>query len=596
MDRIRSAMSAACLSTPARSSGQRLLLVLAAVVLCIGIGAISANAPAVASAPRFSFSQISSGDEATCGILSADASLICWGGLGFGLPLPAGSFRDVSVSHGYGCAVNTVGVLSCWGVPQPPGPESLDGSCCYASASVSPNYEACVIIALSTTAGCFGPAAFAFGANVSAISGGGNHDFHTACAISSIDGTLGCQSDYRDRFGETDPPPGSYTALATGDGYACAIATADGSIACWGRDDKGQTAPPTGSFSAISAGNEGSYTCAVRSADGSLDCWGDDSFGQTDAPAGSYSAVSAGRTHACAIRSTDSSVVCWGSDFTGERDVPGPNQHISFQGPTGGTYGGSTTLSGTGGDSGNPVVFSVDATSGEGVCAVSGISGSTLSYTGAGTCVVDANEAAGDGYGIGTQVQSSIIVAKAPLTVKVQNATRLYGQDDPEFGLQTTGLKNGDTATTIAALTTFSAQATIGGVIYPSSPSSPPGAYQVTASGTSSNYNITYVGATMKVGKAVLKASVDPSTRVVGQPDPSFTVTYIGLANGETPDVLNGALTFTATIVVSKKGVKTSYVSSPTSPAGVYTVKASGQISPDYTINYTPGKMTVTKS
>jgi hypothetical protein len=44
--------------------------------------------------------------------------------------------------------------------------------------------------------------------------------------------------------------------------------------------------------------------------------------------------------------------------------------------------------------SANPVVFSVDPTSGTGVCTVSGTNGTTLSYTGAGSRVTDANYAA----------------------------------------------------------------------------------------------------------------------------------------------------------------------------------------------------------
>jgi hypothetical protein len=52
-----------------------------------------------------------------------------------------------------------------------------------------------------------------------------------------------------------------------------------------------------------------------------------------------------------------------------------------------GIYGGSQTLFGTGLVPGETLSFGVDSSSGTGVCT---LSGSTLSYTGAGTCVVDA--------------------------------------------------------------------------------------------------------------------------------------------------------------------------------------------------------------
>ena len=68
------------------------------------------------------------------------------------------------------------------------------------------------------------------------------------------------------------------------------------------------------------------------------------------------------------------------------------SQSISFAAPATGAVGGSATLSATGGASGNPVVFSVDASSGAGVCNVSGANGTTVNYTANGSCVIDANQ------------------------------------------------------------------------------------------------------------------------------------------------------------------------------------------------------------
>jgi hypothetical protein len=48
----------------------------------------------------------------------------------------------------------------------------------------------------------------------------------------------------------------------------------DGSIACWGDSGGGYSAtvtPPTGTFSSVSAG--GPSACAVNSADHSIACW-----------------------------------------------------------------------------------------------------------------------------------------------------------------------------------------------------------------------------------------------------------------------------------------------------------------------------------
>jgi hypothetical protein len=65
----------------------------------------------------------------------------------------------------------------------------------------------------------------------------------------------------------------------------------------------------------------------------------------------------------------------------------------------------------SGGGSGNPVVFIVDAASAPGVCSVSGPDGATLSYLEAGTCVVDANQAGSSQWAAGPQVQARVAVA-----------------------------------------------------------------------------------------------------------------------------------------------------------------------------------------
>jgi eukaryotic-like serine/threonine-protein kinase len=87
---------------------------------------------------------------------------------------------------------------------------------------------------------------------------------------------------------------------------------------------------------------------------------------------------------------------------------PGLTQSISFTAPQSGTPGGWAALPVTGGASGNPVVFSVDPSSGPGVCTVSG---TTVTYTAAGTCVIDANQAGNATYAAAPQVQRTITVS-----------------------------------------------------------------------------------------------------------------------------------------------------------------------------------------
>ena len=91
--------------------------------------------------------------------------------------------------------------------------------------------------------------------------------------------------------------------------------------------------------------------------------------------------------------------------------LPKPAQSISFTAPASGTAGGSAALSANGGGSGNLVVFSVDASSGPGVCTVSG---TTVTYTAAGSCVIDANQAGAGIYAAAPQVQRTITVVPLP--------------------------------------------------------------------------------------------------------------------------------------------------------------------------------------
>jgi hypothetical protein len=56
------------------------------------------------------------------------------------------------------------------------------------------------------------------------------------------------------------------------------------------------------------------------------------------------------------------------------------------------------------------VVFSIDASSSAGACA---ISGSTVSFADVGTCQVDANQAAGSGYSAAPQIDQSFTIAAA---------------------------------------------------------------------------------------------------------------------------------------------------------------------------------------
>ena len=131
------------------------------------------------------------------------------------------------------------------------------------------------------------------------------------------------------------------------------------------------------------------------------------------------------------------------------------SQTIAFTQPTSPViYGASSiTLSATGGASGMPVVFSIDASStGSGT-----ISGSTLAVTGVGNLIVDANQAGNSNYLVATPVTRTVVVNLAALTVAANNSSRVYGTNNPAFTGSVTGAVRGDTYTesysTVATVT-----------------------------------------------------------------------------------------------------------------------------------------------
>ncbi len=60
------------------------------------------------------------------------------------------------------------------------------------------------------------------------------------------------------------------------------------------------------------------------------------------------------------------------------------------------------------------MVFSIDSSSGAGVCSIS--NSGRVSFTGVGTCVLDADQAGSASYTAAAQVQQSFAVAKQPTT------------------------------------------------------------------------------------------------------------------------------------------------------------------------------------
>jgi alpha-tubulin suppressor-like RCC1 family protein len=203
------------------------------LVKCFGSGYALQDLP-----PKEPVFSISSGFAATCGVLSKNSSLICWGHGVDRAQIPPGRFVAVSVGTRSACALREAdGSIMCWGADE------------FGQVSQRPS------------------------GTHSTISCGGGH-----CCALTVDGRAVCWggSDNYAR-GRTAPQlRGRVTQVAAGEDHACVLAE-DGRVACWGKCAGGVCDPPASDgpvrpYALIAAG--GAHTCGLRLTEAVVDCWG----------------------------------------------------------------------------------------------------------------------------------------------------------------------------------------------------------------------------------------------------------------------------------------------------------------------------------
>ena len=230
-------------------------------IICYGIGA---EAWETIPEEGITLSSLSGGAHYTCA-LHGDGSPFCWAIGGWELVWPEEKFIAISSGWLQACGLRNDQSAVCWqyfeATPEDRG---------FFLAEILNDY---------------GVMPFE-GEQFSSISAG----YAFACGV-RIDGSAVCwwpidlerllsewqiYADIFDDRGQTAPPEGDrFTAISSGGLHACGLRV-DGSVACWGSNDRGQIAPPEGSFAAISSGYD--FTCGLRE-DGTVACWGSIQFG-----------------------------------------------------------------------------------------------------------------------------------------------------------------------------------------------------------------------------------------------------------------------------------------------------------------------------
>ena len=165
-----------------------------------------------------------------------------------------------------------------------------------------------------------------------------------------------------------------------------------------------------------------------------------------------------------------------------------------------------------------------------------------------------------------------VTVTPAPLSVKADNQSKVYGSANPTLTVTATGLVNGDTTSSALSGTPATPATAASGV----------GTYAIARGSLASNgdYALSFSPGTLTVTPAPLTVAVDNKSRKTGGPNPAFTATFQGLVNGDTAAVVqNLNLTTPATTA---------------SPAGTYPINsATAPVAANYSVNVVPGVLTV---
>ncbi|MFO0911592.1 MAG: MBG domain-containing protein [Pirellulales bacterium] len=184
---------------------------------------------------------------------------------------------------------------------------------------------------------------------------------------------------------------------------------------------------------------------------------------------------------------------------------------------------------------------------------------------------ITAGSLASANYAI-TYVGANLSVTQASVTVIADPQTKVYGAALPVLTFSASPLVNGDTlATAFTGTLATTATASSGVANYP-----------ITA-GTlaSTNYAITYVGASLNVAQAPLTITADNKSKPQGSVNPPLTYTANGFVNGDA----NASL---ATQPVLETTATTA------SGPGDYPITVSGAVAANYAITYVNGTLTVT--
>lgn len=192
----------------------------------------------------------------------------------------------------------------------------------------------------------------------------------------------------------------------------------------------------------------------------------------------------------------------------------------------------------------------------------------------AGTYTITPEGAQANNYDF-SYTAGALTIKKSPLTVKANSVSRLYGENNPDFTVEYEGFVNEETKAVLDSEPTVSTTATI---------LSKAGTYDIRVSGgQAKNYTLSYQNGQLNITPRPLKAYVGDYERAYGEDNPTFEVLYEGLAGNDT-----GSSLYTQPMARCS--------ATRTSDVGTYTIEVTGGYSPNYTLTYGTGQLTIVKA
>ena len=165
-------------------------------------------------------------------------------------------------------------------------------------------------------------------------------------------------------------------------------------------------------------------------------------------------------------------------------------------------------------------------------------------------------------------------ITQAPLTAKVDDATKQYGTGNPAFTVSYNGLKNGETVPKWSEALKIETSATT---------QSDVGTYAISATGKPVNYNLPSIGSgTLTVTPAPLKIKANDAARLYFDANPVFDCSYSGFVNNDDKQVITKSPAFNTE-------------ATQTSNVGSYEITPIGAYAKNYDITYESGVLTINK-